>query len=70
MKNILTAISVFFGHIYRNFSNYCLTFGILAILYFIFVTYGFSNTVLSIGVILVLTSIISELNRNSRGKRY
>ena len=71
MKNILNALSVIFSHIYKNFSNYCLTLGILAIIYFVFVTYGFSNTVLLIGVMLVLTSIVSELNRSSRGnKRY
>lgn len=66
MKNILTAISVFFEHIYKNFSNYCLFLGLGTILYYVFITYGFSKTILGIGIILVLTAIISELNRGSK----
>lgn len=72
MKKTLIALQIILRHLINNFSNYCLTLGIILINYYILVTYGLPNMLLSIGVISILVSLIIELNKDNknRNKRF
>lgn len=68
MKKMITALQIILRHLINNFSNYCLTLGIILINYYILITYGLPNMLLSIGIISIITSIVIELNKDDKSK--
>ena len=68
MNYILNAIAIILEHLYKNISNYLLTLGLAIVLFFIKVNFGFMPFVLSVGILLILTAIIIELNRATLNK--
>lgn len=68
MNKVVQALILILQHLVKNFSNYCLFIGILFILSFIKIEYGVPTTILSIGVISVLTSLVIELNKKNNSK--
>jgi len=63
MNSFLTAIALFFRHLFTNISNYCLVIGIGCILHFVYDKFGTDTLILSIGALLVLISIVIEVNK-------
>lgn len=70
MNKLLTALAMLIKHIVKNVSNYSLFLGILFILYFIGNEYGVQTLILSIGVLLVAVSIVIEVNKPKKQKKY
>lgn len=66
MNKLIIAVKMIVQHLIKNFSNYCLSVGLLCILYYIQVTYGTPTTILSVGVLSVLTSFVIEINNNKK----
>ena len=65
MNNVLNCFKLLLKHIVLNVSNYALLIGIGCILYFIHYKYGTPTTILSVGVLLVATSIVIEVNKKN-----
>lgn len=69
MNKVVQALVLILQHLVKNFSNYCLFIGLVCILYFIKITYGVPTTILSVGIVAVITSLVIELNKNKKTTR-
>ena len=69
MSYILNAIAIILEHLYKNISNYLLTLGLAIVLFFIKVNFGLMPFILCVGILLILTAIIIELNRSIPKKK-
>lgn len=70
MNKLLMALAMLIKHIVKNVSNYSLFLGIIFILYFIGNKYGGQTLILSVGVLLVAISIVIEVNKPKKQKKY
>ncbi len=68
MNSIITAFTSIFGHFIKNFSNYSLLAGLLLVLNFIFQRFGVDIGLLAIGILLLLMSLILEINNMNKNK--
>lgn len=70
MNKFVNAFVALVQHFIKNFSNYSLLAGLLLVVNFIFKKYGVDTGLLSIGVLLLITSFVSEINNiNNKGRR-
>lgn len=69
MKSTVLAMSKIFEHLYKNRSNYFMLIGLLCILSYVYSNYGFQTSLLFVGVLLILTSLIVEINSLSNRRR-
>lgn len=70
MNKFVNAFAALVQHFIKNFSNYSLLAGLLLVVNFIFKKYGVDTGLLSIGVLLLITSFVSEINNiNNKGRR-
>lgn len=72
MDKIMKVLQMILQHLVSNFSNYCLSIGTILVQYYIYIEYGLPTSLLSIGVCLILISIINEANKLNKksNKRY
>lgn len=68
MKMTVIALSQLLKHLYNNASSYLMFVGLACIMKYIFNMYGFQTLLLSFGVLLILTSLIIEINKVSTKK--
>lgn len=68
MKMTVIAIAELMKHLYKNASTYLMTIGLACIMRYIFIMYGFQTLLLSFGVLLILASLIIEINKVSTKK--
>jgi len=69
MKATIIAISNLMKHIHDNVSSYLMLLGIVFISIYIDSICGFKTLLLFIGILLVITSLIIEMNNISNKKR-
>lgn len=69
MNNVLNCFKLLLKHIVLNVSNYSLLLGIGFILYYIYHSFGVPTLILSVGVLLVATSIVIEVNKPKKKQR-
>lgn len=63
MKEIIKLFFSICDNIARNISNYLLGIGLLLVLLFIYISFGTTYTILSTGILLIITSVLVELNK-------
>lgn len=68
MNKVLIALGIIISHLIKNLSNYLLFIGLFLVIYYIYTQFGFDSTLLSIGILCILTSIINELNKKPQRK--
>ena len=68
MKMTVIAMSHLLDHLYKNRSNYLMFIGLACIMKYVYNIYGFQTLLLSFGVLLILTSLIIEINKVSTKK--
>lgn len=68
MNSLINAFISIFEHFIRNLSNYTLISGLLLVLNFVFQRFGTDIGFLFVGILLLLTSVVLEIN-NVNGKR-
>ena len=66
MKATLIAISRLVEHFYIHRANYLMFSGISCILSYVYANYGFQTSLLLVGILLMITSMIVEINKVSR----
>lgn len=70
MNNFANAFIVIVQHVIKNITNYCLLAGLLLVINFIFKEYGTDIGLLSIGILLILSSFVLEVNKiSNKGKK-
>lgn len=70
MNKFVNAFVALIQHFVKNFSNYSLLAGLLLVVNFIFKKYGVDTGLLSVGILLLITSFVLEVNNiNNKGKR-
>ena len=70
MNSFVNALASIIQHIFKNISNYGLLVGLLLVVNFIFKKYGSDVGLLSIGVLLILSSFVLEINNiNNKGRK-
>lgn len=68
MKATLIAISRLIEHFYVHRVNYLMFAGIGCILSYVYANYGFQTSLLLVGILLTITSMIIEINKVSKKK--
>ncbi len=63
MNKVVKALAITLQHLIKNLSNYCLFIGMIFVLNYVKITYGTPTLILSIGVVLILASLVMELNK-------
>ena len=66
MKSTLMAISKLVKHFYVNRTNYLMFAGVGCILSYVYTNYGFQTSLLLVGILLIITSMIIEINKISK----
>lgn len=66
MKATLIAMSRLIEHFYVHRANYLMFSGIGCILSYVYANYGFQTSLLLVGILLTITSMIIEINKVSR----
>ena len=72
MMKVLIALKIIMNHLLNNISNYLLFIGICLILNYIKNKYGTDTALLGVGIVLILTSLVNELNKipKTQQRRY
>lgn len=68
MKSMIRATKMIIKHLYFNASNYLLSIGTICIVSYVYMIYGFQTSLLLVGILLIIASMIIELNRHSTKK--
>lgn len=68
MKSTMKAMKMIIKHLYLNASNYLLSIGSMCVISYVYMIYGFQTSLLLVGILLIIASIIIELNRHSTKK--
>ena len=66
MKATLIAMSKLVEHFYIHRAIYLMFSGIGCILSYVYANYGFQTSLLLVGILLMITSMIVEINKVSR----
>ena len=72
MNKVVIAFISVVQHFIKNISNYSLFAGLALVLNFVFKKYGIDIVLLSVGVLLIATSFVLEINNinGKKNKRY